>query len=69
MQIKIQFLDSIGVYTHDRDAKMYSLETIIKRIDKAFVSMGANIAQRNEWIEKYFGATLAPQIFAMMRVF
>lgn len=62
-------LDSIGVYTHDRDAKIYSLETIIKRIDQAFVSMGANMAQRNEWIEKHFGATLAPQIFAMMKVF
>lgn len=62
-------LDSIGVYTHDRDAKMHSLESIVKRIDRAFVSMGANMAQRNEWIEKHFGATLAPQLFAMMRVF
>lgn len=60
-------LVSIGVSVNDPQGHMYSLEKILKSIDRAFVSYGRDLDKAG-WIEKVFGKCLAPQVLAMMKV-
>ncbi len=65
--VVIDRLAQIGVNTHNRDGVMFSLDRIIRSLDRAFVSYDRE-AETVEWIERTFGKTLALPISAMMKV-